>query len=62
MKVKLTLFLSSLFVLVASVANSDQEEIEPDFLNFLIEMEEATGNGFETWLETDTKDETEKDK
>lgn len=32
------------------------EEVSEDFLDFLIEVEESTGDGFTTWLEDDSED------
>lgn len=32
--------------------NEEEEPPTEDFLEFLIEIEDATGDGFETWLET----------
>ncbi len=48
--------------MLSPIANANEDQIDPDFLDFLIEMEEVTGDGFETWLETDTQDEYENDK
>ena len=57
MKVKKPLLLLILFTCTTAIAN--QEQIGPDFLEFLAEMEEVTGDGFETWLETENQDENE---
>jgi len=56
MKAKPVLLLLIMFVLLATKANANknQEEIDSDFLEFLADMEEVTGDGFENWLETDT--------
>ena len=40
-----------------STANDD--EIDADFLEFLAEMEEATGSGFDSWLNDDDIDKNE---
>lgn len=55
MKVRPTLLLLLILTLMTSKANADenQEEISSDFLEFLADMEEVTGDGFENWLETD---------
>ena len=50
----------SLFVL--TTARAEQvEELHPDadFLEFLAEVDEATGDGFESWLETDAVADTD---
>jgi hypothetical protein len=58
MKVKHTLLLLLLFALLPTFANTNNTDgIDSDFLDFLAEMEEVTGEGFENWLETDTEDE-----
>ena len=55
MKAKPTLLLLMMLMLLASKssANQHQEEIDSDFLEFLADMEEVTGDGFENWLDTD---------
>ena len=54
MKVRPPLVLLLILTLMTSKANADdkQEEISSDFLEFLADMEEVTGDGFENWLET----------
>lgn len=59
MKVKKTLLLLVLVTCTTAIANANQEQVDPDFLDFLVEMEEVTGDGFETWLETENQDENE---
>ena len=54
MKVKIimiSLLLSCCFFTQAT------EEVSTDFLDFLIEVEDATGDGFVTWLESNDEDE-----
>ena len=48
------LVLSILFIVTVKADPKDDELPSADFLNFLSEVEDATGDGFETWLETDT--------
>ena len=61
MKAKPTLLLLMLLMLVTAKLHADtntkenQEEISSDFLEFIAEMEEVTGNGFENWLEDDNE-------
>jgi len=40
---------------ISTVAAND-DEIDADFLEFLADMEEATGSGFEAWLNDDSED------
>lgn len=42
-----------LFLLSFSANANQNESVDADFLEFLAEMEEVTGNGFNTWLESD---------
>ncbi len=53
-------YLSLLFVLLllSTPAKSDtkQDDINEDFLEFLAEMEEATGDGFEQWIDDESID------
>jgi len=57
MKAKPALLLLMIFLLLAVKANTnqDQQEIDSDFLEFLADMEEVTGDGFENWLEAETE-------
>jgi len=48
------LVLSILLVVTVKADQKDDELPSADFLDFLSEVEDATGDGFETWLETDT--------
>lgn len=53
-KYKLSIFCLSLLVITTNVqAAIDNNQPDADFLEFLAEVDEATGDGFETWLETD---------
>lgn len=54
--IKRLLVISPFIFLITSVqANTNNEELpDADFLVFLAEVDEATGDGFDTWLETDT--------
>ena len=63
MKAKRTLFLLVVLALMTSKVsanedNQNQEEVSSDFLEFLADMEEVTGDGFENWLDSDTEDDT----
>ncbi len=43
-------------VAIMNIAQSNEEEIDAEFLEFLAEMEEVTGSGFDRWLEVDSED------
>lgn len=55
MKAKSTLFILLMLSLISVEATANQEAISADFLEFLADMEEVTGDGFEDWLETDNE-------
>ena len=46
----LLLFLNILLLTVAQADTSENQQPDADFLEFLAEMDEVTGDGFETWL------------
>ena len=50
--VLLTILINAAFINIA-YAN---EEVDAEFLEFLAEMEEVTGSGFDRWLEDDSED------
>ena len=39
-----------------NIAQANDEEIDAEFLEFLADMEEVTGSGFDRWLEDDSED------
>ena len=39
-----------------NIAQANEEEIDDGFLEFLAEMEEVTGSGFDRWLEDESED------
>jgi len=44
------------FLMSYTQANTiEDDEIDAEFLEFLAEVDEATGDGFDTWLATTTK-------
>jgi len=49
----LTLIVISIILqmMVCNAANANDDEIDADFLEFLADMEEVTGSGFDAWLE-----------
>jgi hypothetical protein len=53
-------YLSLLFVLlllsIPAKSDTKQDDINEDFLEFLAEMEEATGDGFEQWIDDESID------
>lgn len=48
------LVLSIFFVVTVKADQQGDELPSADFLDFLSEVEDATGDGFETWLETES--------
>ena len=50
--------LLSLLINVAfiTIAHANEEEVDAEFLEFLAEIEEVTGSGFDRWLEDDSED------
>lgn len=56
MKAKSTINLTLVFVsfilqtMLINIANANDDEVDADFLEFLAEMEEVTGSGFDSWL------------
>ena len=50
--VLLAILINAAFINIA-YAN---EEVDAEFLEFLAEMEEVTGSGFDRWLEDDSED------
>jgi len=49
------LILISLLIqtVLMNTSSANDDEIDADFLEFLAEMEEATGSGFDSWLNDD---------
>jgi len=49
----LTLIVISIILqmMVCNAAYANEDEIDADFLEFLADMEEITGSGFDAWLE-----------
>ena len=39
-----------------NIAHANEEEVDAEFMEFLAEMEEVTGSGFDRWLEDDSED------
>lgn len=39
----------------------EEDEVDADFLEFLAEVDEATGDGFEIWLKADTNADNDQD-
>lgn len=39
-------------------ANETEEQVSSDFLEFLADMEEITGDGFESWLDSENEQHT----
>jgi len=57
MKVNLKQLLLLTFILNAGVFNTvHAEEVDEEFLDFLADMEESTGTGFDQWLEDSSID------
>lgn len=50
---------SILMMTTAQAENIDKTHPDADFLEFLAEVDEATGVGFDSWLETDTAADTD---
>ena len=50
--------LLSLLINVAfiTIAHANEKKVDAEFLEFLAEMEEVTGSGFDRWLEDDSED------
>ena len=48
----LVLLINAAFINIAHA----NEEVDAEFLEFLAEMEEVTGSGFDRWLEDDSED------
>jgi len=47
----------ALFLLLISqgvLATENDEDLSSDFLEFIADMDEITGDGFESWLESNT--------
>ena len=53
---KLILISLVLQTILINLAMANDDEVDADFLEFLAEMEEATGSGFDAWLNTDDED------
>ena len=51
--------LSILFMMNTSAQAKEEESPSADFLDFLMEVEDATGDAFETWLETTLDEDSE---
>ena len=49
----LTILINAAFI---NIAHANEDEVDAEFLEFLAEMEEVTGSGFERWLEDDSED------
>lgn len=47
---KLLLISLILLTVILNTANANEDEVDADFLEFLAEMEEVTGAGFDAWL------------
>ena len=43
-------------IAIMNIAQANDEEIDAEFLEFLADMEEVTGSGFDRWLEDDSED------
>ena len=52
--IQTTIYLSLCFMPVAQANTGEEEQPGADFLEFLAEVEDATGDRFESWLETET--------
>ena len=51
--VLLAIIISLAFI---TIAHANEEEVDAEFMEFLAEMEEVTGSGFDRWLEDDSED------
>ena len=50
------------FLMSYTQANTiEDDEIDAEFLEFLAEVDEATGEGFDIWLQTESKADTNQD-
>ncbi len=52
----LTLLFVSLLFSNPAKSETKQEEVNEDFLAFLAEMDEVTGDGFEQWIDDESVD------
>lgn len=53
---KLMLISLVLQTILIHLAMANDDEVDADFLEFLADMEEATGSGFDAWLNADDED------